>query len=87
MKRQSQFPVISISFKDVKGANYQEIVEGVKNQITKTYGRYKYLEQYLEKDNNLLTANQKEQLTKYFNGQLDNINYKKWFRVFKRNII
>ena len=76
MKRQGQFPVISISFKDVKGANYQEIVEGVKNQITKTYGRYKYLEQYLEKDNNLLTANQKEQLTKYFNGQLDNINLK-----------
>jgi Predicted AAA-ATPase/PD-(D/E)XK nuclease superfamily len=80
MKRQGQFPVISISFKDVKGANYQEIVEGVKNQITKTYGRYKYLEQYLEKDNNLLTANQKEQLTKYFNGQLDNINLKNGLR-------
>lgn len=81
MKRQGQFPVISISFKDVKGANYQEIIEGVKNQITKTYRRHKYLEKYIEKDNNLLTNDQKEQLNKYFNGQLDNINLKNglWF--------
>jgi Predicted AAA-ATPase/PD-(D/E)XK nuclease superfamily len=76
MKRQGQFPVIFISFKDVKGGSYQEIVEGIRSQIIKTYGRHKYLEQYLEKDNKLLTSDQKEQLTKYFNGKLDNINLK-----------
>ena len=73
---QGQFPVISISFKDVKGGNYQAIVEGVKKQITKLYGRHKYLEKYLEQDNSLLTNDQKEQLTKYFSGHLDDISIK-----------
>ena len=73
---QGQFPVISISFKDVKGSNYQAIVEGIKKQITKIYGRHKYLERYLEQDNSLLTNDQKEQLIKYFSGYLDDTGLK-----------
>ena len=43
IKRQGQFPVISISFKDVKGGSYKEIEDGVKDQVTGLYERYRLL--------------------------------------------
>ena len=47
MKLQGQFPVISLGFKDVKGSSYQEIEEGIKNQIIKLYTKHRYLKQHI----------------------------------------
>ena len=71
-----QYPVISIGFKDVKGRNYQEIEDGVRNQVIRTYERHKYLVRYLKEDENLLLDSQKELLTKYFNGHFDTVELK-----------
>jgi len=73
---QGQFPVITINFKQVKGNSYQEIEEEIRNQITKLYAQHKYLEKYLAVDNKLLTNDQKEQLSKYFNGNLNRVELK-----------
>jgi hypothetical protein len=71
MKRQGQFPVISISFKDVKGSNYQDVESGIKNQVTKLFGKHRYLKHYIAKDTNLLDDVQKEKLNRYFTGKFD----------------
>ena len=73
---QGQFSVISISFKDVKGRSYQEIQDGVKDQITGLYEKHKYLEQYIEERSKLLSNSQKEKLKKYLDGDIDIANLK-----------
>ena len=76
MKRQGQFPVISISFKDVKGQSYQEIEDGVKDQVIGLYERYKYLEQYTKEKSKLLSNSQKERLKRYLDGDINKGNLK-----------
>lgn len=71
IKRQGQFPVISISFKDVKGSNYQDVESGIKNQVTKLFGKHRYLKHYIAEDTNLLDDVQKEKLNRYFTGKFD----------------
>ncbi|MDD9335740.1 MAG: AAA family ATPase, partial [Rickettsiaceae bacterium] len=71
MKRQGQFPVISISFKDVKGSNYQDVESGIKNQVTKLFGKHRYLKHYIAEDTNLLDDVQNEKLNRYFTGKFD----------------
>jgi hypothetical protein len=74
---QGQFPVISISFKDVKGRSYEEIEAGVKYQILRVFSKYKYLERYLkDTDNTLITEKNKEQLHKYLAGNINLIELK-----------
>lgn len=68
--RQGQFPVILITLKEVKGNSYLEIEEGVKEQIIKLYSKFKYLEQYLALDSNILTNSEKEKLKRYFTATL-----------------
>ena len=76
IKRQGQFPVISISFKDVKGGSYKEIEDGVKDQVTGLYERYKYLEQYNEEKSKLLSNSQKGKLKRYLDGDINRNNLK-----------
>lgn len=42
-ERQGRFPVISISFKDVRGSSYQEIEDKVKLNVRNLYENYYYL--------------------------------------------
>lgn len=42
-KLQGTYPVISLSFADVKGATYEKAVEGIKYVISKLYEHHKYL--------------------------------------------
>ncbi|WP_367364258.1 AAA family ATPase [Candidatus Tisiphia endosymbiont of Nedyus quadrimaculatus] len=71
MKRQGQYPVISISFKDVKGSNYQDIENGIRNQVIKLFVKHRYLKHYIAKNKNLLDDVQKEKLKRYFTGKFD----------------
>ncbi|BFD46776.1 MAG: AAA family ATPase [Rickettsia endosymbiont of Sergentomyia squamirostris] len=71
MKRQGQYPVISISFKDVKGSNYQDIENGIKEQVIRLFSNHRYLKHYIAEDANLLDDVQKEKLNRYFTGNLD----------------
>ncbi|WP_250310892.1 AAA family ATPase [Rickettsia endosymbiont of Oedothorax gibbosus] len=81
MKRQGQFPVISINFKDVKGSNYQEIENGIKNQVTNLFTNHRYLKRYITTDEKLLDDAQKEKLNRYFTGKLDKEDLKDSLRV------
>ncbi|WP_341748756.1 AAA family ATPase [Candidatus Tisiphia endosymbiont of Sialis lutaria] len=81
MKRQGQFPVISINFKDVKGSNYQEIENGIKNQVTNLFTNHRYLKRYITTDEKLLDEAQKEKLNRYFTGKLDKEDLKDSLRV------
>ncbi len=71
MKRQGQFPVISINFKDVKGSSYQEIETCIRKQVIKLFANHYYLRRYLMKDIELLNNAQKEILERYFAGTFD----------------
>ncbi len=70
IKRQGQFPVISINFKDVKGSNYQEIEEEIQGQVIKLFASHRYLKHYITKDSTVLDEVQKKKLNRYFTGEL-----------------
>ncbi|MEO1219613.1 MAG: AAA family ATPase, partial [Bacteroidota bacterium] len=62
MKRQGQYPVISLSFQDVDGSSYRVIEEGIKDQIVDLYTEnYRYLKQYSQAKETLLEDVEKEQ--------------------------
>lgn len=43
MKRQGQYPVIHIDFKNTKGRTYEEVFNKVKAELRKTYSNHEYL--------------------------------------------
>jgi len=63
-KHQNQYPVIFISFKDIKQANYDEAYANIVVLIKRLYDQYTYL---LEGD--LLSESQKETFIKLLKGQ------------------
>ena len=67
---QGQYPVISLGFKDVKGSSYEQIEEGIKNQIIKLYTKHRHLKQHIHSQSSLLEEAQKEKLQHYFKGTL-----------------
>lgn len=67
---QGKFPVILISFKECKGASYEEIENKIRLQILSMYDNYKYLNQYIYPESNTLSENKKEQLRRYFSGNI-----------------
>ncbi len=71
IKRQGQFPVISINFKDVKGSDYQEIENGIKISVKNLYNSHKYL-QFSDK----ISLNEKNNFLDYLQGQIDKTNLK-----------
>ncbi|WP_341756092.1 MULTISPECIES: AAA family ATPase [unclassified Candidatus Tisiphia] len=76
IKRQGKYPVIYINFKEAKGSNYQEIVNGITDQIIELFEKFYYLEQYLQGDNTFLSIPQKVKLRNYLSGDI-NIGYLK----------
>jgi hypothetical protein len=76
IKRQGQFPVIYINFKEVKGSNYKEIVSSIIDQIIELYERFNYLEQYTQEGSKSLSIPQKVKLKNYLSGDI-NTNYLK----------
>ncbi|MDN3031182.1 MAG: AAA family ATPase [Candidatus Tisiphia sp.] len=81
MAQQGNYPVISINFKDVKGSNYQEIENGIKNQVTNLFTNHRYLKRYITTDEKLLDEAQKEKLNRYFTGKLYKEDLKDSLRV------
>ncbi|WP_367364001.1 AAA family ATPase [Candidatus Tisiphia endosymbiont of Nedyus quadrimaculatus] len=71
MVQQGNYPVISISFKDVKGSNYQDIENGIKEQVIRLFSNHRYLKHYITEDASLLDDAQKEKLNRYFTGKFD----------------
>jgi len=65
---QGEYPVINISFKEVKGESYDEIMNGVKEQITKLFLNSSFLKKYLEPNNNTLATVEKNRLSRYYDG-------------------
>ncbi|WP_425361637.1 AAA family ATPase [Candidatus Tisiphia endosymbiont of Ceraclea dissimilis] len=70
---QGQFPVILISFKNIKGSSYQEIESKISYQVMQLFSSYRYLETYLTDKENLLNDAQKRQLTRYFTGEFNKV--------------
>ncbi|WP_425360527.1 MULTISPECIES: AAA family ATPase [unclassified Candidatus Tisiphia] len=70
---QGQFPVILITFKNIKGSSYQEIENKIRYKLTELFRTYHYLKQYLEKDHNTLDDGEKNQLTRYFTGEFNKV--------------
>ena len=69
MKRQGQYPVISVGFKDVTGSSYDTIEMKIKSQIGRIYRKHGYLKKYLSDDEMLLDEEQKEKLHQYYTGK------------------
>ena len=67
---QGQYPVISLGLKDVTGSSYQEIENGLRDQILELYTEYSYLKQYSQANASLLEDSQKEKLQRYFKGSI-----------------
>ncbi|WP_425363721.1 AAA family ATPase [Candidatus Tisiphia endosymbiont of Hybos culiciformis] len=80
MVQQGNYPVIFISFKDVKGSNYQEIEVGIKDQIIELFASHHYLNHHVTKDTGLLDNAQKEKLRRYFDGKLEKNDFKNSLR-------
>ncbi|MFU7501338.1 MAG: AAA family ATPase [Candidatus Tisiphia sp.] len=80
MAQQGNYPVIFISFKDVKGSNYQEIEVGIKDQIIELFASHHYLNHHVTEDTGLLDNAQKEKLRRYFDGKLDKNDLKNSLR-------
>ncbi|WP_341749879.1 AAA family ATPase [Candidatus Tisiphia endosymbiont of Sialis lutaria] len=71
---QSQFPVIIISFKGVRGSSYEEIESKISYQIIKLFSNYRYLKRYVSETEHLLEEAEKEQLTRYFSGKINKVD-------------
>ncbi|MCC8416089.1 MAG: ATP-binding protein [Rickettsia endosymbiont of Gnoriste bilineata] len=71
---QSQFPVIIISFKGVRGSSYEEIESKISYQIIKLFSNYRYLKRYVSETERLLEEAEKEQLTRYFSGKINKVD-------------
>ncbi|UCM85808.1 MAG: ATP-binding protein [Rickettsia endosymbiont of Culicoides impunctatus] len=71
---QSQFPVIIISFKGVRGSSYEEIESKISYQIIKLFSNYRYLKCYVSETEHLLEEAEKEQLTRYFSGKINKVD-------------
>ena len=61
-KRQGQYPVIYLDFKDCKGNSYEEAENNVREKICKAFQEHDYL-----KNSNKLKPYQKEQIQKFIN--------------------
>ncbi|WP_341755619.1 AAA family ATPase [Candidatus Tisiphia endosymbiont of Ptychoptera albimana] len=70
MVQQGNYPVISISFKDIKGSNYQDIENGIRNQVIQLFANHYYLKHYSTQDIGLLNSVQKAKLERYFTEEL-----------------
>ena len=81
---QGQYPVISLGFKDVKGSSYEQIEEGIKNQIIELYTEHRYLKQYIQAEASLLEDSQKEKLQHYFKGTLSQKDLKDSLRFLSK---
>ena len=62
-KRQGQYPVIYLDFKDCKGNSYEEVENSVKKKICRAFQEHRYL---LKSDK--LEKDQKEQIQKFINS-------------------
>ena len=71
LKRQGQYPVISLSLKDVRGSTYKDVEVGVKKQIAKLYTDHTYLEQCLQAVGTTLADEQRERFCYYRRGKFD----------------
>ncbi|MEO1219539.1 MAG: AAA family ATPase [Bacteroidota bacterium] len=69
---QGQYPVISLSLQNVDGSSYQRIEARITRQILSLYGEhYSCLRRYIQPEEKLLEDAEKEQLNRYFAGELD----------------
>lgn len=66
-KHQGQYPVIAVSFKDVKNKTYQEALQGLRGIFTKLYWQHETL---LTSDK--LSENDKREFRLYLEGKADN---------------
>ncbi len=78
---QGQFPVILLNLKDVKGSSYQEIENGIRRQIISLFLQHQYLEHYIRKNTGILKDIQKQELKKYFTGDIDKDDLKSSLRI------
>ncbi len=81
IKRQGQSPVIYINFKDVKGSSYEEIEEGIKDQIIILFANHRYLKYNITHDTEYA---QKEKLNRYFSGKLNQNDIKDSLRFLSK---
>jgi hypothetical protein len=65
---QGQFPVIAIDFKDCKGTSFEEVRGRLEGKIYNLYVQHGYLEKFLDKNNQTLKEQEKNQLKSYFEG-------------------
>lgn len=74
MNHQGKYPVILLDFKDIKGNNYQEIEDGIKERVITLFSKYPYLRQYLVENNDFLVESQKKKLNKYLSGEISKVD-------------
>ncbi len=77
--QQGKYPVIFISFKDMKFQSWEEAFEGIKGVIAEEYKRHSYL-----LDSEFLTDFEKEKIAKAMEGTLDYTGYSMTLKEFSR---
>ncbi|MEO1219715.1 MAG: AAA family ATPase, partial [Bacteroidota bacterium] len=80
MKRQGQYPVISLGFKDVTGESYREIEEAIKMQLTDLYREHSYLEQHIHATSGSVKQSYQEKLQRYLTGKFGEQDARKSLR-------
>lgn len=70
-QHQGKYPVIFISFKNIKANNYNEIVELLRNEIIELYEQHEYL-----KNSDKLNEYQGAIFNKYLSGDIDEVGLK-----------
>ena len=68
---QGQFPVISIGLKEVRGGAYEEVEQGIKQELGKLFDKYLYLEKQP-----WLTKRQERKLDNYLSGEISTLEIK-----------
>ncbi len=63
MRFQGQYPVISITFKDINGKNFDEMLQSVKNKMIDLFNQYSYLEKSLK-----ISQYDRELFYRYYKG-------------------
>ena len=76
MRHQGQYPVIFISFKDVKENSYDEAINNIKKLIQELYREHEAL-----LDSDKLREHDKELIKKYLNGSIDTQDLERAIRI------
>ncbi|KAG8251990.1 hypothetical protein J6590_068716 [Homalodisca vitripennis] len=75
MSHLGKHPVIHLSLKDVKGRNYVQFEEKLKNIVAQLFLNYPFFKKYMEDGNDVLDVGEKIRLAKFITGKFEDEDF------------